>query len=163
GHARDDGKWNGAQDDGRQDEVAQRVEEGALLAGDQAVDQHEPGHLRIIIFDEIDPARHGGQAQSVRHDENEDQAPPEDRHGIAGEGDTNQRMAIEAAAARGGDDARRNADKSGKEKRADGKLDGGGEKMEEFMQYRILGDDRNAEIPMQEAPDIVEELLPDRL
>ena len=42
-HARDDGKRHGAEHDGRQDEMAHGIEEGALLAGQDRIDQHEAG------------------------------------------------------------------------------------------------------------------------
>ena len=64
-HARDDGQRHGAEHDGGEDEMTDRVPEGALLARQQTVDQHEVGDCRIVIFDEIDAARDGRQMQGV--------------------------------------------------------------------------------------------------
>src|SRR5690349_7655195 len=100
--------------------MAHRIEERTLLAGDQAVDQHEAGYLRIIEFNEVDAAGHRREAQGNRADENEDEAPPKDRHGIAGEGETHQSLIVDATTARGGDDAGRNADDRREDQRAEG-------------------------------------------
>ena len=65
-HARDHRERDGAKHDGRQNEVAHRVEKGAFLAGEQAVDQHEAGDRLEIIVDEVDAARNRRQVQGSR-------------------------------------------------------------------------------------------------
>ena len=64
GHAGDDGERNGAEHDRGQDEMAQRVEEGAVLIGEERVDRHEAGRLVEIIVDEVDAARDRQPAQA---------------------------------------------------------------------------------------------------
>ena len=100
--------------------------------------------------------------QCVRHHQNEDQAPPENRHRIAGQGNAHQRLIINAAAPRGGDDAGRNAERDRKDHRAKCQFEGRRKQRQEFVEDRCLGDDRDAEVAMQKAPDIIAELLPDR-
>src|SRR5436190_486208 len=55
----------GAEHDGGQYEVTHSIDERALLAGDNGINQHEPGDGLEIIFDEVDAARNGGEVQGV--------------------------------------------------------------------------------------------------
>ena len=83
-HAGDDGQWNGAEHDGRQDEVRQRRLEGAPVAGQQGIDQQEP-RLRLDIELHGDPAGYRRPSELHREQQDQQQAPPEDRHRVAGE------------------------------------------------------------------------------
>ena len=87
-----------------------RVEKGAGLIGQQRVDRHEAGDRFEIILDEIDASGNRGQAEVQRHEHDEQQAPPEDRHGIADRRNGHQRLIEIAAALDRGDRARRHAD-----------------------------------------------------
>ena len=71
--------------------MAQRVEEGALLAGEQASISMKPVTGSKIV-DEVDAARDRGQPKLDGDEQDEQQAPPEDRHRIAGERSAHQRL-----------------------------------------------------------------------
>ena len=106
----------------------------------------------------------GVRCRVVGHEQDEHEAPPEDGHGIAGERGAHQRLVVDAAAPRRGYDPGGNAEHDGEAAwRRSVSSRVAGKSVSELGQHRVLGDDGGAEIAVQEGPDIVEELLPDRL
>uniref|UniRef100_A0A1I8AW89 ATP synthase beta subunit n=1 Tax=Steinernema glaseri TaxID=37863 RepID=A0A1I8AW89_9BILA len=79
GHACDHRQRDGAEHDGRQDQVHQRVLERAFLVAEQGVDEHEAGG-RLDVVEQVDAPGHRRPAQPDREEHDQDQAPPEDRH-----------------------------------------------------------------------------------
>ncbi|MNT71713.1 hypothetical protein D3C72_2102280 [compost metagenome] len=70
GHPGDHRQRDGAQHDGRQDQVVQGVDEGAFLFGQQGVDEHETGD-RLDVVEQVDAPGYRGPAQA--HGEEHDQ------------------------------------------------------------------------------------------
>src|SRR6185436_6729969 len=95
--------------------------------------------------------------------DDEQQAPPEDGHGVADKGGAHQALVDPCAAAGGGPDAGGYADDDGEDDRAERELEGRGEEFQELADDRRMGRDRLAEVAMQHVPDVAEVLLPQRL
>src|SRR5690606_9656783 len=151
--AGNDGERNGAQHDGRQDEVAYRRGKCALLPRQQRIDQHEAGDRREKI-EQVDAAGYGRPAQYSRKENDEQKAPPEDRHGVANQGCAHHRLVEEGAALDGCKYTGRNTKHDGKDDGADRKLKRSGKQGEELLDDRLLGDDGRAEITGEYASDI---------
>ena len=143
--------------------MLQRVDDCAGLIGKRRVDHHEAGRLVEIIFDQIDAA--GDRRPAERHPEEHDQqqAPPEDRHGIAEQRNRHQRLIEEAAALDRRDGAGGNSDANREQHREERQLQSCRKQRQELGQHLLLRGERDAEIAVNELPGIVEELFPDRL
>ncbi|MNJ57763.1 hypothetical protein D3C77_533650 [compost metagenome] len=63
----------------------QGVLEGAFFIAEQGVDEHEAG-FRLDVVEQVDASGNRGPAQAYGEEHDQDQAPPEDRHRIAGQG-----------------------------------------------------------------------------
>ena len=159
-HARDDRERNGAEHDGGQGEMAQGRPEGALLIRQQRIDQHEAGDRLEVVLDEVDSSRYRRPAETFRKEHHEQEAPPEDRHGIAGERHAHEHVIIGRAPLDRGDGAGRNADADRQDQSAERELERRREEREEFGQHLLIGDDRGPEIPVKQLPHIDEELFP---
>jgi hypothetical protein len=98
-----------------------------------------------------------------REEQDQQQAPPEDRHGEAGQRRAHQRVIDEGAAPGRRDHAGRDAEDRREQHGADGQFQRRREQRREFGQDRRLRRDRGAEIAVRDLPEIVEKLFPHRL
>src|SRR5206468_115859 len=130
----DDRERNGAEHDGGQDQVRDDRLEGALLARQQAVDQHQPGGGPDEVPN-VDTARDRGPVQVPREQDDEQQAPPEDRHRVADEGGAHQPLVDDGAATGGGEDAGRDAQHDGEDDGAQRELDRRREQRQELLDH----------------------------
>ncbi len=105
----------------------------------------------------------GVQPEPLGEEHDEQKSPPEDRHRIAGERHAHEHVIIGRAALHSGDRAGRDADADGEDQGAEGKLERRREERRELGQHLLVGDHGCAEIAVKQPPDIVEELLPNRL
>src|SRR5215218_6105404 len=161
-HASDDGERNGAEHDGGQDQVVHRRPEGFGLIGEQRVDQQETGD-RLDVVQHVDPAGDRGQVELHRKQQDEDQAPPEDRHGITGERDAHDSMVEDRVSLDRSDDAGRKTENKRKDDGAKSQLDGGREQRRELVQHGLLRDHRLAQIALKDAGQVDSILDDDRL
>ena len=125
----------------------------AAVVGHQAVDQHETGDWFDVVRD-IDASADRRQAQ--RHGKQQDQqdSPPEDRHRIAGQGQSHHGIIGRAPTSQRGDDTRRHAQQHRQQHRTDRQLDRGGEIRQEFAHHAVMRGQRAAQITVQRTPDI---------
>ena len=124
-----------------------------LSSGQQRVDQQEAGDR----LDEIlhgDAARDRRPAELHREQQDQQQAPPEDRHRIAGERDAHHAVVEDRVAPHRRDDAGRQAEDEREQDRAERELDGRRKQRREFRDHRLMRDDRVAEIALQHAADV---------
>ena len=135
--------------------MAQRVDEGARLVGQQRVDGHEAGWLVEVIVDEIDPPRHRRPAELDGDEHDQQQAPPEDRHGIAEQRNRHQQLVEEPAALDRRDGAGGHANAHREQHRKERELDRGGKQRQELGQHFLLRGERDAEIAVQDLEDII--------
>ncbi len=126
---------NGSEHDGRKYEMADRRLEGARLAGDETVDQHETGDRRKEIG-ERDPAGDRRPLQRHGKEDDEQQAPPEDRHGKTDEGGAHHRVIEDSAAAHRREDAGGNAEHNRESHSAERELNGCGKQRQELLRHR---------------------------
>jgi hypothetical protein len=144
-HAGDDRQGDRAEHDRGQDQMAERRDEGALLIREQRVDQQEPGY-RLDVEHQRQPARYRRPAERHREQHDGEEAPPEDRHRVAGERDRHHRMVESGAALGGGEDAGRKAQDQREQDRREREFEGGRKQVEELAEHRLAGDDRLAEV-----------------
>ena len=140
--------------------MADGRDEGIGLAGDQAVDEHEAGDAREEEV-QRDAAGDRGPAEIAGKEDDEQEAPPEDGHRIAGQRDAHGDLVEPRAALDGGEDAGRNAEQHRQHHSEQRQFDRGREQRHELFNDGALGGERDAEIALQDAGDIVEILLPD--
>ncbi|SVJ74565.1 Uncharacterised protein [Klebsiella pneumoniae] len=162
GHAGNHRQRDGAQHDGRQDQVAHGIEERALFVGKQGVDQHEAG-LRLDVVEQVETAGHRRPAQRHGEQHDQDQAPPEDRHRIAGEGHRHHPVVEQRTAFQGGDHPGQQAEGAGEEHGGQGQFQGRREQGEEFVPDAFAGGQRFAEIALCQVAHVVQVLLVQRL
>ena len=162
GLAGDDRQRNGAEHNRRQDQVPDRRNEGAPVAVEQAVEGHEAGD-RAQEDAEFHPPRHRRPVQGAGEQDDQQQAPPEDRHRIAGERHPHRQLVEPRTALDCGEDAGRDAEGDGEDQREGRQFEGGGEQRQEVDDHRSLGRQRHPEIALQDLADVIEVLLPDRL
>ena len=136
--ARNDRKRNGAKDDGRKNEMAERRPEGVQFAVDERVDGQEAGD-RLQEELQADAAGHRCPAEVARKEDDQQQAPPEDRHGVADQGRAHQRLVEPRAALDRGKDAGRDAEQRGEDDGTQRQLDGCRKQDAEVFQHRALG------------------------
>ena len=127
--------------------------ERALLAGQQRVDREEAGD-RLDVVPDVDAAGHRRPAELHREQQDQQQAPPEDRHRVAGERHAHHAVVEHRVAAHRGDDAGGNADHEREQDRAQRELDRRGKQRQELVQHRRLRDHRLAEVAVQHAADV---------
>jgi hypothetical protein len=152
----------GAEHDGGQYQVCCSRPEGACFAGKQGVYQQETGDWLNEVLHR-DPARYGGQVQLHREQQNQQQAPPKNGHGVAGQRDTHDAVVEDGVALDGGNDACRNANQKGKHNRADSQFNGGRKERGELAQHVLLGDDGFAQVAVEHFADVDAVLHHDRL
>ena len=162
-HARDHRQRNGAEHDCRQHEVVQRVLQRTGLARQPGIDGHETGDRLEVVLDQVDAPRHRRQTPTLADEHDQQQAPPEDRHRIAGDRESHQRLVVQAAATRGCDGAGGQPDQHREQHRGERQLDRGREQRSELGEHLLIGGQRHAEVAVQQLPHVVEELLPHRL
>ena len=97
-----------------------------------------------------------------RDDENEHQAPPENRHRETGKRDAHQGVIDDSPSSRRRDDTRRYPKQQREEHRAQRKLDRRRKEGQELLDHGLGRDQRCAEIAMREVAHVAQELLPDR-
>ena len=149
-HARDIGERQIAEDRGGQDEVAERVPEHLVLAGDQAVDGDQPGdHGHDVVIAHVEPAWPLDPAELGVEHQQPDEPEPEHRHRIADQRAEPDHLVLPAASMRGGDHAERNAEHDADDQRQERQLERRGKDAQHVLQHRLRGDDGVAEIAVQ--------------
>ncbi len=141
----------GAEHDSGQDEVRDGRGEGPFLPREQAVDEHEAGH-RLEEEKERNATRYRGPAENAGKEDDEQKAPPEDRHGITDERAAHHGVIEDRPALHRGDDAGRDAERYGEDHGADRQFQSGREQGEELRGTPASGDQRLPQIAMQCAP-----------
>ena len=136
--------------------------ERAPVAGQQRVDQQEAGD-RLDKILHGDAARDRRPAELHREQQDQQQAPPEDRHRIAGERDPHHAVIEDRVAPHRRDDAGRQSEAQREQDGAERKLDGRREQRREFGDHRLMGDDRAAEVAAHQPRQIEAVLHHDRL
>ena len=127
--------------------------EGRRVAGHESVDHEEARH-RLDVVPDGDAARHRRPAQLHREQQDQQKAPPEDRHRIAGERHAHHAVVEHRVAAHRGDHSGGNADDEREHDRAGGELDRRREQRGELAQHGLLRDHRFAEVAVQHAADV---------
>ncbi len=86
-HSHNHRQRNGAEHDGRQDHVHHRIVEVARLPPEEGIDQHKAGQRHGVIQEDgvADPPGNRRQVELYRDQHDQHDAPPEDRHGVAGQ------------------------------------------------------------------------------
>ncbi|MND43080.1 hypothetical protein D3C80_338700 [compost metagenome] len=153
--AGDDGERNGGEHDRRQNEVAECRGKRPLLAGNQAVDQHEAGDLREIEH-QRDATRYREPLQGARKQDDQQQTPPEDRHGITDQCDAHQALIEDRASLDCGNDTGGNAERDRYDDGTERQFDRCREQCQELIKNRLLRDDRGAEVAGEYAAEIIE-------
>jgi hypothetical protein len=120
------------------------------------------GH-RLEIIDHVDPAGHRRPAEDAREQDDQQQAPPEDRHGKAGERGAHKEMVERRAAIDPGDHPGRQPDQGAEQDAGDRELDRRRKQREELLDHRLPRGDRAAEVAMRQIAEVGEVLLPERL
>ena len=152
-HARHHRQRVGAQHDGRQHQVLQRRKESLGFARHQRVEQQKAGH-RLDVVHHVQAPRHWRPSQVDREEHDQQQPPPENRHGVASEGDRHDTVVKPRIAFHGGNDAGRNAQQQRKRNGADRQFDGGRKQRQKFVHHRHLGDDGLAQVTLQHAANV---------
>jgi hypothetical protein len=126
----------------------------SAIAGEQRIDEHEAGHRRDVVLDR-DAAGDRRPAEPDREGEDQQQAPPEDRHRVAGERCAHHRVVPGGVALHRGDDSGGKADRQGEQHGDERQLERGREARREFGEDRLVRDRRQTEVAVQCLPDVV--------
>ena len=106
----------------------------------------------------------GVQPQHAGEQHDQQQAPPEDRHRVAGERRAHQRLVERRAALDRREDAGRDAEQRRAKSMAQSDSSSvAGKSVGNSLQDRLVGEIETPKSPCSTLPDIVEELLPARL
>ena len=119
----------------------------------QASIEVEAGHRLEVILHRDAPG-HRRPAQLHREQQDQQQAPPEDRHRVTGERAHHHAVVEHRIAAYRGEHAGRDADHQREHDRAQRELDGGREQGQELVQHGRLRDHRLAQVAVQQAADV---------
>ena len=136
----------------------ERAERKAPWSSDQQrIDEQEAGHRLDVVLDR-DASRDRGPAERVGEEDDEEEAPPEDRHRIAGERDPHDAVVEHRVALDRGDDPGRQPEEYRKEHGRERELDGRGEELRELGDHRRVGDEREPEVAAQHVAHVDEVL-----
>ncbi len=125
------------------------------LAGQQAVDQHEAGDGREEVH-QRNAARDGRPAEIAGEEDDEQQAPPEDRHGIADKRGAHDGLVEPCPAFDGGEHAGGNAEQHGKDDGTERELHRCREELHEIVEDGPLRDDGAAKIAGDEIAEVIQ-------
>ena len=142
-----------------------RILEVARLAPEEGIDQHKAGE-RIAVVQEhgiADASGNRGQVKLHRYQHNQHDAPPENRHGVASQGDADRGMVKDGAALHRRENADRDTHGDGEDHGADAQFQRGFKARYELIPHRDAALERNAQIAMQHAVNVVNVLFPQRL
>ncbi len=143
----------GAQHDHGQYQVRSGRPERSLVLRQQRVDQQKArGGLDEVLHRQ--PAGDRRPAQLYREQQDQQQTPPENRHGVTREGHSHDAVVEYRVSLHRRQDAGRYADQQREQDRADGQFDGGRKQREELAQHGLLGDQRFAQVALEHADDI---------
>ncbi|MNE32299.1 hypothetical protein D3C80_1259050 [compost metagenome] len=143
--------------------MAQRTGEGLPVTRQRRVDQQQAGDLvDHAVVGQVDapcsarPTQPGVEHQQAHH------ADPENRRGVAEQGDDPRHMVANPPLIAGGDHAQRQADQHAEQDGQRCQLDGGREHPPDVFEYRVASKQRVAEITVQQVVQVHPELGPDR-
>ncbi len=157
GHPCDHRQRNGAQHDGRQDQVTQRIDERAFFITEQSIDQHEAGFW-LDVVEQVDTTRYRGPAQRYREEHDQDQTPPEDRHRVSRKRNTHYPMVEQGSSSQGRDDTGQKSDDASEYQRRNRQFQGGREQRSEFGPHARARPQRFAQVAMGELADVIDVL-----
>src|SRR5216684_6316167 len=92
----------------------------------------------------------------VGEQQDREQSPPEDRHGIAGDRHGHHAMIEDRVALSGGEDTGGESDQDREEHGRKRELDGGGKQLLELRDHGLMGDQRASEIAAEDMADVCE-------
>ncbi len=147
-------KRNRAERDGGKNQVRQRRAQCARLARAQRVQDHEARRHGHVVLDG-DAPRNGRPSELHREEQDQQQRPPEDRHRVAGQRDTHDRVVGDGIALERREHARGHADQRRQQHRAQRELDGRREQRRELLQHRLVRSERRAQVAAQDVADVV--------
>jgi len=116
---------------------------------------------RLEEKQERNAARDGRPAEVAGEEDDEQQAPPEDRHGIADKGSPHQRLVEPRSALHRRNHTRRNTEQDGSDDRTDGQFQRRRKQRLEIVQHGLLRHDRAAKVAMHDLVQIIDELKGD--
>jgi hypothetical protein len=122
-----------------------------FFVAEQGVDQHEAG-LRLDVVEQVDAPGNRRPAQAHREEHDQDQAPPEDRHRVAGQRDAHDAVVEQRAALERGDHPGQQADDAGEQQGGKGQFQGRREQGGELVPDAFAGAQRFAEIALGSLP-----------
>jgi len=140
----------------------QGVPERIRLVGQQGVDQHEAGAW-LDVVEQVDTPGNRGPAQAHREEHDQDQAPPEDRHRIAREGDAHHPMVEQRSSLQGRDHPRQQAQDTGEQQGGHGQLQGRREECGELGPHAGARAQGFAKVALGQLADVVQVLRIQRL
>ncbi|MDR6355012.1 hypothetical protein Q3H58_001683 [Pseudomonas psychrotolerans] len=114
---------------------------------------------RRNIVEQVQATGDRGPAELYREQHDQQQAPPEDRHGVAGEGDAHHSVVDDGPAPERGDDTGQHAEHGGEQHGRHCQFEGGGEQGGEFVPDADTAAQGFAEVAVGEVADVVEILL----
>ena len=135
--------------------MAQGVDKCAFLTGKQGVDQHKTGDWRDVV-EQVDTPGYGRPAQPYREEHDQQQAPPENRHRVAGQRDAHYAVVEQRTALEGGNHACDQPEGAGEQQGGQRQFDGGGKQGEKFAPHAFPGTQRLPQVALGQQADIVE-------
>ncbi|MNY13254.1 hypothetical protein D3C86_1463830 [compost metagenome] len=163
GHAADVGDRVQAEDQRGQDDVPERAGKGLPVTRQCRVDQQQARDVRHhAVVGQVDPPCPTGPTQPGVEHQQAHHADPENRRGVTEQGDHPCHMVAQAALVAGGDHTQRQADEDAEQDRQGGQFDGRREHPLDVFKHRVAGQQRVAEITVQQVVEVQAELGPDR-
>ena len=127
--------------------------ERAFFVRQQGVDQQKAGSRLNEVLD-VESARDWRQVELYRKQQDQQQAPPEDGHGIAGKRDTHDTVVKDRVASDRRQNAGRDADHQCKQDRAHTEFDRGRKQRQELLHHRSPRNDGFTQVTLQHADDV---------
>jgi hypothetical protein len=139
-----------------------RASKNAPVVGQQGVDQHEAG-ARLDVVEQVDAPGNRGPAQAHREEHDQDQAPPEDRHRVARQGDAHDPMVEQRSSLECRDHPGQQAQDAGEQQGGHGQFQGRREERGELGPDALTRTQGFAEIAVGQLADVVQVLGIQRL
>ena len=134
--------------------MAQRRFEGTGLSRQKTIDQHEAGYLREEI-DQRNPPRDRSPLQDAGKQDDEQKPPPENWHRISDQCSTHHALIDPAATLDGSQNPGRNPYHCRKDDGTQRQFNCRRKQRHEFIKHWSLGNDRGAEVTLQDINEII--------